>query len=440
MLAENGNAEVGPQVLQNMALKESTNKYNQNQTEIQARVETFNNEDHSKHTESQRNGAIQIASNELEQADSDREYHVPKLSPRSPKNQMIIDENGKYEKANWHNKATRSDIQSPKRVYLVGKYKEYRNMVGVKQIQTHNGVPDLNMSSKRRKTMSMSAAPPTQHLSLNKPNVRGAQVNEAIKEIIFNLEKYDKKTVRERNKREFNKTMINPNTSKYGRNETKRSMFTETNRSTNPCVVGGQSISGTGNNQKTFLPRLANQKLLDKFIDLSTADVFNRYPMGQSHGGHHMRNQANSVVYTNHDPVKMAKSTVYFGEQKQQMMRSQMSQDQKHMIQIKYQQGSSQGPYDPGMMKKDQNSENFNDSFMNQAPDLTLSLPQMGPSFNFYKFKGAQDQLKTKFRETTNDVKWVDNVLIHKWGEQTSGDRFNFTKFKSNKEHHEDQP
>jgi len=30
-------------------------------------------------------------------------------------------------------------------------------------------------------------------LTLNKPNVRGAQVNEAIKEIIFNLEKYDRK-------------------------------------------------------------------------------------------------------------------------------------------------------------------------------------------------------------------------------------------------------
>lgn len=49
--------------------------------------------------------------------------------------------------------------------------------------------------------------------------------------------------------------------------------------------------------------------------------------------------------------------------------------------------------------------------------DLTLSLPQMGPSFNFYKFKGAQDLLKNKFRETTNDVKSVDNVLQQKWGE-----------------------
>ena len=39
----------------------------------------------------------------------------------------------------------------------------------------------------------MTNVPPTQQLTLNKPNVRGAQVNEAIREIIFNLEKYDRK-------------------------------------------------------------------------------------------------------------------------------------------------------------------------------------------------------------------------------------------------------
>jgi hypothetical protein len=42
----------------------------------------------------------------------------------------------------------------------------------------------------------------------------------------------------------------------------------------------------------------------------------------------------------------------------------------------------------------------------------------MGPSFNFYKFKGTQDLLKTKFKETTKDVKWVDTVLEEQWGEQ----------------------
>ena len=43
----------------------------------------------------------------------------------------------------------------------------------------------------------MSAAPPTQELTLNKTNRRGALINEAIKEIIFNLEKYDKKQIDE---------------------------------------------------------------------------------------------------------------------------------------------------------------------------------------------------------------------------------------------------
>ena len=41
--------------------------------------------------------------------------------------------------------------------------------------------------------MSLSMAPPTQELTLNKTNRRGALINEAIQEIIFNLEKYDKK-------------------------------------------------------------------------------------------------------------------------------------------------------------------------------------------------------------------------------------------------------
>ena len=49
----------------------------------------------------------------------------------------------------------------------------------------------------------------------------------------------------------------------------------------------------------------------------------------------------------------------------------------------------------------------------------------MGPSFNFYKFKGTQDLLKTKFKETTQDVKWVDAVLRDEWGEPALGrDKF----------------
>jgi len=56
----------------------------------------------------------------------------------------------------------------------------------------------------------MTNVPPTQQLTLNKPNVRGAQVNEAIKEIIFNLEKYDRKNqdVDKEVPKDFNNMMI----------------------------------------------------------------------------------------------------------------------------------------------------------------------------------------------------------------------------------------
>jgi len=41
----------------------------------------------------------------------------------------------------------------------------------------------------------------------------------------------------------------------------------------------------------------------------------------------------------------------------------------------------------------------------------------MGPSFNFYKFKGTNEQFKTKFRETARELRNVENILSHKWGE-----------------------
>jgi hypothetical protein len=53
------------------------------------------------------------------------------------------------------------EIASPKRLYMVGKFKEYRKLVGLEQVKSHAGDPDLNMSQKRRKTLSMSVAPPT---------------------------------------------------------------------------------------------------------------------------------------------------------------------------------------------------------------------------------------------------------------------------------------
>lgn len=41
-------------------------------------------------------------------------------------------------------------------------------------------------------------------------------------------------------------------------------------------LEGPSSFGLPPDKQQTFLPRLAKQKVLDKFIDLSTADVFHR--------------------------------------------------------------------------------------------------------------------------------------------------------------------
>ena len=38
------------------------------------------------------------------------------------------------------------EIASPKRLYIVGKFKEYRKLVGREQVKSHTGDPDLNMS------------------------------------------------------------------------------------------------------------------------------------------------------------------------------------------------------------------------------------------------------------------------------------------------------
>ena len=41
----------------------------------------------------------------------------------------------------------------------------------------------------------------------------------------------------------------------------------------------------------------------------------------------------------------------------------------------------------------------------------------MGPSFNFYKFRGTHEAYKAKFREYQRELKQVDDVLEVKWGE-----------------------
>lgn len=82
--------------------------------------------------------------------------------------------------------------------------------------------------------------------------------------------------------------------------------------------------------------------------------------------------------------------------------------DNQHMVSIKYARAGSFNGQQMEANARNANSEgivggNPTDiltrySFKNQT-ELTLSLPQMGPSFNFYKFRGVHDSLKTKYNE-----------------------------------------
>jgi len=51
-------------------------------------------------------------------------------------------------------------------------------------------------------------------------------------------------------------------------------------------------------------------------------------------------------------------------------------------------------------------------------PELTLSLPSMGPNFNFYKFKGISEAYQSKFRATQRNLRQVNTVLASQWGQQ----------------------
>jgi len=57
-------------------------------------------------------------------------------------------------------------INAPDRIYEVGKYKQYRQLIGVGQVKNHIGDPDLNISSKKK--YSMPNAAPNQDLSVLK--------------------------------------------------------------------------------------------------------------------------------------------------------------------------------------------------------------------------------------------------------------------------------
>lgn len=47
-----------------------------------------------------------------------------------------------------------------------------------------------------------------------------------------------------------------------------------------------------------------------------------------------------------------------------------------------------------------------------------MSLPQMGPSFNFYKFRGMSETYKHKMQAMQTQVNSVDLTLLKNWGEK----------------------
>ena len=55
-------------------------------------------------------------------------------------------------------------------------------------------------------------------------------------------------------------------------------------------------------------------------------------------------------------------------------------------------------------------------SFKNQT-EYTLSLPQMGPNFNFYKFRGVHEVEKCKYKQTQKNLQDVDRLLTNCHGE-----------------------
>ena len=132
-----------------------------------------------------------------------------------------------------------AEIQSPKRIYQVGKFKEYNKLMGSKLVKNHLGPESMNMSMKKRAANNMG--PPSDRLDQFKPR-RGGQIKNAVEEIIFNLEKFD--MTAENLKQKANRT---------SRNNTKKSYLTDqsTDR-TKPSVLSmGQTAK-----EDQFLPKV----------------------------------------------------------------------------------------------------------------------------------------------------------------------------------------
>lgn len=165
-------------------------------------------------------------------------------------------------------------------------------------------------------------------------------INEAIKEIIFNLEKYDRK--QSEDAQASFETQSAPRDHKYphrrGKDPAANTQLVSPRRggaqgfpykSHDPYPAGAKSmLGGTSQSamqhqdkQSTFLPRLAKQKVLDKFIDLSTADVFHHSGMWP-HVGTGMRATSNGAAMMHPGTVAQTLPSAMYGKSRKVMVNS----------------------------------------------------------------------------------------------------------------------
>jgi hypothetical protein len=93
---------------------------------------------------------------------------------------------------------------------------------------------------------------------------KGHQIKNAIEEIIYNLEKFDdnhKVDPAENKVKSMYQTALTP--------------FTRSNRPSRSTKKHPSIVSNQKHFNQTFLPKVEKQKVLEKFIDMSTADMFN---------------------------------------------------------------------------------------------------------------------------------------------------------------------
>lgn len=263
-------------------------------------------------------------------------------------------------------------IKYPSRIYEVGKFKEYRNLVGHQRVKSHNTEDTNKLKSQRKPVMN-------EYLDKIKFK-KGHQINDAIGEIIDNLERFDE-------------TIKNSQRNKGSR-------IVSTIKSIEKNNLDSKKNSAA----TTFFPKLQKQKVLEKFIDLSTADVIKQSSQTAHPSQLKPSIQSNDLSFLDKINLKQMSNTLYHTKTKQSGY-GFYSSEHKHRNN------------NPTFMSVHHSNNQINLNNNSVSKELSISLPQMGPNFNFYKFRDTQKVYKQKFNETSRQTFSVDNTLYHQWGE-----------------------